>query len=215
MTVIEFYFDFISPYAYLSWTQVHALAGRHGAKVVPKPVLFAALLGHHGHKGPAEIASKRVFTGKDMVRKAHRLGVPLSLPPSHPFNPLTALRVAGCLTDPETQRTAIEALYCAVWRDGVGVESDDVIQRALDGAGLDGATLLAQARTPGAKQRLRSETEAAIARGVFGVPTLFVGDELFWGVDTHPDLEAYLRGEDPASDLQGWDQLPSSAQRSR
>src|SRR5262249_60031058 len=85
---IDFHFDFISPYAYLGWTQIHALAARHGRAVRPVPTLFAALLNHSGTLGPAEIPLKRVYIFKDALRTAQVFGVPLEPPPSHPFNPL-------------------------------------------------------------------------------------------------------------------------------
>src|SRR5262245_44781169 len=92
---IRFYFDFVSPYAYLAWTQVHALADRRGVDVAPVPVLLAALLDENGQRGPAEIERKRAYLFKDCLRLAHHFGVPFVLPPSHPFNPLLALRVSS------------------------------------------------------------------------------------------------------------------------
>src|SRR5262245_64367925 len=92
---VRFLFDYLSPYAYIAWTQVHGLAERHGRQVEPVPILFAALLGTYGHKGPAEIPPKRVYTFKHVVRLAHRVSVPLKPPPAHPFNPLLALRVTS------------------------------------------------------------------------------------------------------------------------
>src|SRR5512140_3653821 len=95
MSAIRFCFDYVSPYAYLAWTQIHALAARHGREVTPVPVLFAALLDAAGTKGPAEIPAKRGYVFKDVLRSAHRLRVPLVPPPAHPFNPLLALRVSS------------------------------------------------------------------------------------------------------------------------
>ena len=102
--MIRFHFDFISPYAYLAWTQIHALAARHGRSVEPVPVLFAALLDHHGTKGPAEIPAKRRYLMFDVVRKARALGVPIGPPPAHPFDPLLALRVASVPMDAQATR---------------------------------------------------------------------------------------------------------------
>ncbi|MBX3207384.1 MAG: 2-hydroxychromene-2-carboxylate isomerase [Labilithrix sp.] len=211
---VLFYFDFISPYAFLAWTQVRALAARCGRSVEPVPVLFAALLDAHGQKGPAEIPAKRRYLFKDVARKAHRLGAPaVAPPPAHPFNPLLALRVASLPTAPDVRDAAIDALYAAVWTKRQAIDTADGVAAILASAGLDGPALVAAAATPEAKDRLRSATDAAIARGVFGVPTMTVGDELFWGTDSLSDLEAYLRGELPAFPDAGWSELPAAAVR--
>mgnify|MGYP001349784256 CR=1 FL=1 len=211
---LPFYFDFISPYAYLGWRQIHDLAARHGETVEPIPILFAALLSAHGHKGPAEIPSKRIYTFKHALRIAAEHGIDLVPPPAHPFNPLLALRVVSAL-EGEAQRRGIDALYDATWRTGEGVHDASAVVAALDRADLPGQELVAAAQTPEVKARLRVATEGALARGVFGVPTVFVGDELFWGQDSFGHLEAHLRGEDPAADerIRRWRDLPVGARR--
>jgi 2-hydroxychromene-2-carboxylate isomerase len=185
---LAFYFDFISPYAYLGWTQIHALAARHGRGVRAIPVLFAALLGHSGTLGPAEIPLKRAYLYKDTKRLAASFGVPFAPPPTHPFNPLLALRIAGV-----DERT-IGPLYNAAWAGGGGIDSPERVAAAL---GEDAASLLARANEPAAKARLREATDAAIAAGVFGVPTVIGDDELFWGCDSFGHLERFLDGNDP------------------
>src|SRR5262245_43625018 len=92
---IRFFFDFISPYSYLAWTQLPQLAQRHSCTVQATPVLFAALLDAHGTKGPAEVPARRRYVMKDIARKAHAFGVPIDVPFAHPFNPLLALRIAS------------------------------------------------------------------------------------------------------------------------
>jgi 2-hydroxychromene-2-carboxylate isomerase len=210
---LDFYCDFISPYAYLGWTQIHALAARHGREVRPIPVLFAALLKHAGTLGPAEIPAKRTYIYKDTLRTARALGVPFAPPPSHPFNPLLALRVATA----NPSRAVVDALYRATWGGGGGVESESAIGRVLDAAGLPSATLLAAANEPATKQRLRDATDAAIARGVFGVPTMIADGELFWGVDSFAHLERFLAGHDTvtADDAAAFARLVPSAERPR
>lgn len=212
---LEFYFDFISPYAYLGWRRIHDVAARHGRAVVARPVLFAALLDAHGQRGPAEIPSKRIYTWKHVVRLAHEQGVTLEPPPAHPFNPLAALRTVSMIEDPGRQRRAIDALYDATWGGGGGVADAADVARALDAAGLPGARLVEAAGRPDAKVRLRAETDTAIARGVFGVPTVVVDDEVFWGQDSFGHVEAFLRGEDPASEaaIARWRGLPAGAVR--
>jgi len=185
---VKFYFDFISPYAYLGWTQIHALAARHGRTVEPVPVLFAAMLSHGRTRGPAEIPAKRAYIYKDIKRLAETFGVALEPPATHPFNPLLALRVATA--EPRT----IDALFKATWAGGGGVETAAQIARGL--AGFDAAPLLARAGEPAIKQQLRDATDAAIAAGVFGVPSIIADGELFWGCDSFPHLERFLDGKD-------------------
>lgn len=212
---IRFLFDFISPYAYIAWTQVHELAARNACAVEPVPILFAALLDAHGHKGPAEIPPKRVYVFKHVLRTAHRLGLSLSPPPGHPFNPLLALRVASLPMPAATRRDLIDRLFAATWGGGPGVEDPAVVARIAGEVGLDGAAAVEEASTAEGKARLRGQTEAAVQEGVFGVPTLFVGDELYWGYDSFPDVEQRLRGEDPvtSADLLRWVGLPATAHR--
>jgi 2-hydroxychromene-2-carboxylate isomerase len=212
MRQLRFHFDFISPYAYLGWTQIHALAARHHLEVVPVPTLFSALLAEGKTRGPAEIPAKRRYFFKDVFRTAHLLGVPIAMPPTHPFNPLLGLRLASLPLPPAERDAVISALYAATWARGAGIETPEQATAALDAAGLPGATLVA--RAPEAKAELRRATDEAIAHGVFGVPTMLVDDELFWGVDSFGHLERYLRGEDPlrALDLRTLE-VPASAVR--
>lgn len=212
---IRVYVDFISPYAYLAWTQIHALAARHGRAVEPVPVLFAAMLDAWGHKGPAEIPPKRAYIFKDALRRARRAGVPLSPPPTHPFNPLLALRVASLPMDAVTQRALITGLFRATWGGGGGVTDPAAVAAIADAAGLDGAAAVRAAGEVEAKERVRAQTAAAIAEGAFGVPTLVVDGELFWGFDAFDHIDARLRGDDPIDDaaLLRWRDLEASSVR--
>jgi 2-hydroxychromene-2-carboxylate isomerase len=217
MNTLRYYFDFISPYAYLGWPQARALAERCGVALRPVPVLFAALLDAHGTKGPAEIEPKRLYTFKHVTRLAHDLGVVLIPPPAHPFNPLLALRVAS-LPQAEEQRTRlVDLLFQRVWAGGGGVTDAGVLVRALEDAGMPGAAMVAEAGTPEAKERVRAQTEEALARGVFGVPSIEVEStgEVFWGQDAIPHVERHLAGGDPATPelLARWRDLPKGAVR--
>ncbi len=213
---IRFLFDFISPYAYLAWTQIHALAERHAREVEPVPILFAATLNEYGHKGPAEIPPKRIYMFKDALRTARVLGVPLSPPPSHPFHPLIALRTASLSMPAEKKRALIDALFRATWGGGGGIDDAAKVASLANGAGLDGDALVAAAQTPEAKDRLRAQTDAAIAFGAFGVPTMDVDGELFWGFESFAHVERHLRGELRVDDssLAAWATLAASASRS-
>jgi 2-hydroxychromene-2-carboxylate isomerase len=215
---IRFLFDYISPNAYLAWTQLPALAARYGCDVEPVPVLFAGLLEAHGQLGPAEVPAKSRWMAKNNLRKAVLLGVPLNPPAFHPFNPLLALRVSSLPLDATEQRALIGALFDAVWVHGLHVADRDVVVRVADGVGLPGQALVGAAEGPESKSRLRAQTDAAIARGVFGVPTMEVRDELFWGYDDFPQLELVLAGKEAPVDAAAWRQWsppPASAERRR
>ncbi len=211
---IRFYFDFISPYAYLAWKRIGALAERHDRPLEPVPILFAALLNAHGHKGPAEIPLKKAWVFKDVVRTAHLEGLPLEPPPSHPFNPLLALRVATAAPK-AVQVAVIDALYDAVWAGGGGVSDPANVERVAADAGLPGA--LALGTSPEAKQALRAASDAAAAQGLWGVPTMEVEGEIFWGFDRFHHLEMWLRGEDPIDQAlaERWSKVVPSAERPR
>src|SRR5262245_28533671 len=127
MTALRYYLDFISPYAYLGWSQARALAERRGVELRAVPVLFAGLADHHGQKGPAEIEAKRIYTFKHVTRLAHDLGVPLRPPPAHPFNPLLALRVASLPQSEEERVRVVELLYALTWVRGEGVTEPAVV----------------------------------------------------------------------------------------
>ena len=174
--VADWYFDFVSPFAYLQSEQLAALAPRISVRY--KPVLFAGILGAHGQLGPAEIPAKRAFTYRFVLWQAKQLGIPLKLPHEHPFNPLPLLRLAiAC----DCQATAIHRIFRFVWRDGrlpdLPIEWAELTQE------LDLADADARIAEPEVKDTLRRYTDEAIALGVFGVPTLALRGELFWGAD--------------------------------
>lgn len=214
---IRFCFDPISPYAYLAWQWVRPVAAAHGRDVEPVPILFAAVLNHWGQLGPAEIVPNRRHTFAHVVRLARSRGLPFTGPACHPFNPVTALRL--CL--PEVvgprQHDVVDALLTAVWADRLDPGDPAQLATVLDGLGLDGASLVAHTHAPDVKAALRASTDSALTAGVFGVPTLLVDGELFWGDDQRPFVEAFLRGEDPLDvDLMGTlDTLPVGATRRR
>lgn len=174
-----------------------------------RPVLLGALLKQHGNPGPAGIAPKRDWTYRHAVWLGHSLGVPLAMPARHPFNPLALLRLAlACSEDGSINRFVTGTVFRHVWQGG---------QDALDAERLTQlAAELEPQRKPGdedgarAKALLRANTEAATARGVFGVPALEVDGKVFWGYDSLPMLRAYLEGD--AWFGQGWESAASVAQ---
>jgi 2-hydroxychromene-2-carboxylate isomerase len=210
---MRIYLDLISPYAYLGWTQIRAIAKRFDRDVAPVPVLFPAMLDAFGTFGPAEIPAKRSYVMKDIVRKAKLLGVPLLPPPVHPFVPLLPLRVATAA--PLEERAAvIDALFDACWGRGEAIDSTEAIEGALKRASIDPA-IIERASTPPVKRALIEATREAIEAGVFGVPTVVVDGEAFWGVDALPSLEQFLRGEDPITPelVARFDAIPIGAKR--
>jgi 2-hydroxychromene-2-carboxylate isomerase len=196
---LRFYFDFISSNAYLAWHRLPELARRFGLEVEPIPVLFAGLLEAHGQLGPAEVRPKALWMWRNNLRKAALLGIPLRMPRFHPFNPLLALRACSLPLEPDDRRGLIDALFRAVWVEGLHPSEPPVVASVAAAVGLRGEEIVAAAQQPEAKARLREQTDASVAAGVFGVPTLAVGSELFWGYDDLPYLESHLSGADPAS----------------
>ena len=188
MKSITFYLDFISPYAYLAFEKLpEALLG-HSVSVSYKPLLFAALLKHHGQLGPAEIPGKREWTYRQVVWLARQHGVDLQLPAQHPFNPLGLLRLAlACSESGTPNRYVCETIFRHVWQGG-GDAADETRLQALTkhiAPAYDANDALVKAQ-------LRANTDEAITKGVFGVPTVEVDGKLFWGLDALPMLKAYL-----------------------
>lgn len=206
MKHITFWLDFVSPYAYLAFEALPEALKGLSHSVEYRPVLFAGFLKHHGQLGPAEIGPKRDWTYRQVLWLAHRHGIPMQMPAVHPFNPLALLRLAlACGADGKANRYVCETVFRHVWRGGAD---------AADPARL--AQLqqqLAPARDPAGaavKAELKSNTDAAIARGVFGVPSYEVDGKLFWGFDALAMLRAYLDHE-PWFSTGEWDgvtQLP-------
>lgn len=199
MKTITFYLDFISPYAWLGFDALPQALQGISHRVVHKPILFAALLKHHGQLGPAEIPAKRDWTYRQVLWQAHQQSTALQLPAMHPFNPLGLLRLAVASDSAgEPSRHVCEKIFRHVWCTG---------QDAADSQRLAQLTAeLNPARDPSSadvKQALQAHTEKAIAQGVFGVPTFAVDDKLFWGQDALPMLRAYLQG-DPWFDGPDW-----------
>ncbi len=182
-TANRWYFDFISPFAHLQWPKVRALMADHA--IVPVPILLAAVLDARGQKGPAEIPSKREFTYRHVLWQAREAGVPLRFPPRHPFNPLPALRL--CIAAGASP-ASIDALFDWIWVQGRAADSAAALEPVRELLGLPAGV----ADSAEVKAMLRSCTEIALTAGVFGVPTLTLGNSLFWGNDAHAFAVAAL-----------------------
>jgi 2-hydroxychromene-2-carboxylate isomerase len=221
---IRFFYDPISPYAHLAFERLPEALMGHSVQVRYQPVLFAALLKAHGQLGPAEIAGKREWTYRQASWLAHHHSVLLDLPAEHPFNPLMLLRLGlCCATDEapgETSRWVTEQLMHHVWRGGHSATDPqrlaDLQARLQDHMAQRGRSWLAP-DSDAVKLRLRSNTEQALALGLFGVPSLVLGERVFWGQDALPMLRACLDG-DAWFDGPVWDAaslLPIGVQRNR
>lgn len=191
MKHITFYLDFISPYAYLAFEKLPEVLTGHSYHVSYKPILFAALLKHHGQLGPAEIPGKREWIYRHVLWLARQNGVDLQLPAQHPFNPLGLLRLAlACGEQGLANRYVCETIFRDVWQGGQDAADVERLQTLT--------THMAPKRDPGSeavKAQLKANTNEAIERGLFGVPTFEIDSKLFWGFDALPMLKAYLGGD--------------------
>lgn len=207
---VQWYFDFISPFAWLQLPKVLAL--RERVEIEPVPILFAAVLDKLGQLGPAEIPGKRDFTYRFVLWQAAREGVPLHFPPAHPFNPLSVLRL--CIAAGGGWN-AVEALFAQIWQRGEAADTPDALRATAASLGIaDVEAALADAAV---KQRLRENTEQALAHGLFGVPTLRINGELFWGNDATAMALDYL--DDPhrfdTAEYRRISDLPEAVRRGR
>lgn len=210
MATLRWYFDFVSPYSYLHWQKLKQLP--EFPRIQPVPIAFGAVLHHLGNLGPAEIPAKRRFIYRQLLWTAQAEGTPLRFPPGHPFNPLSALRL--CLAAGASVQ-AVDVLFDWIWRDGNAADSAEALREP--GARLGIEDVASAIADPAVKEQLRRNTEAAIAAGVFGVPTLAIGDDLFWGNDAHPLMAAVLADPDllRQPEWQRLASLPVAVQRSR
>jgi 2-hydroxychromene-2-carboxylate isomerase len=209
-TRVVWVYDVISPFAYLSLPRLKEFSGR--VTLEPRPVLFAALLDHFGQRGPAEISTKRRFTYRFALWRARQLKLPMRLPPAHPFNPLAALRL---IIAAGSDLRAAETVLTAAFRDGRDLGDPKVIEALAHELGVTDPQV--QLADPAVKARLRANTDWAIARGIFGVPTFVIGEEFFWGHDAIDMALDYLKDPDSFADeaMRAIESLPMGAERRR
>ncbi|NML47825.1 2-hydroxychromene-2-carboxylate isomerase [Ramlibacter sp. G-1-2-2] len=182
---VEFWFDLGSPAAYLAWTQLPALARETGSAVVHRPFLLGGVFQATGNRSPAEVPAKGRYMMDDLRRFARRYGVPFDSNPHFPINTLTLMRGALGLQmrEPDRMPAYVDAIYRAIWVEGRNMGEPAVVGRVLQEAGFDPQRLLALAGDPEVKEQLKAVTQDAVQRGVFGAPTFFVGEQMFWGQD--------------------------------
>jgi len=193
---LTFYFDFISPYAYFSWRKMDDFCKLHQLELTIQPVVFGKLLDHWGQLGPAEIPPKRALLLKYCYRYAKLHGFEMKGPKCHPFNSLNALRLSLREVSGENQSKVVSAIFEAGWSMGKDLGDLNVLTDILNSAGLNGQALADLAQQDANKALLKTGTQAAIEKGVFGVPSMIIDDELFWGNDQFEHMALFARGED-------------------
>ena len=205
MRQANWYFDFISPYAYFALFELDRLGP---VRIDYRPVLLAGLLQHWGQRGPAEIPAKRTWTYRACTWHAAQRGIAFKLPRAHPFNPLGYLRLALAAN---CEPAAIRKIFEQLWTSGADAADPRVLEDLSASLGISREQLGEQR----IKDRLRANTDAAIAEGVFGVPTLVVDGEVFWGADATDFARAYIadRGVLDNEEMQRVSSLPVGAQR--
>ena len=182
---VEFFFDFGSPTAYLAWTQLPQLAADCGAELKYRPMLLGGIFKATGNASPAAVPAKGRWMHTDMARWAQRYGVPFAQNPHFPINTLTLMRgaVGVQLQQPELFERYCQVVFGAMWQQPRNLGDAAVLAQVLGAAGFDAEPFMALVSDPEVKAALVANTEEAVARGVFGAPTFFVGEQMFWGQD--------------------------------
>ena len=190
---INFYFDFLSPYSYVAWTQVRAMPYDFNFL----PVSIPSIIANYETKGPAQIKPKRNYLFKDLLRFTSLNNIPFTTPLNLPFNSLYALRLALVSVAGANQKEVIDAIFRAGWEEGQDIGSDDVLKEILESKNLPVEELFSKMEQKSSRIELKNNIELALNKEVFGVPTFLVDEEMFWGNDSIKYLEMYLKGNDP------------------
>jgi 2-hydroxychromene-2-carboxylate isomerase len=191
---IEFWFDFSSPYSYLASERIDDLAAKHGRKVKWRPIMLGAAFKASGLPLLLTVPLKGEYSKRDIERSARFMGVPYSFPPKFPLATLIAARGYYWLhgQDCAKAREFAHAVFRAYWVDGRDISESPVVLAITTGLGIDGDAFTAAVATPEIKDRVKQETDAAIAKGMFGAPYFMVDGEPFWGADRLPQIDKWL-----------------------
>lgn len=191
---LDFYFDFSSPYGYLAAERIDALAARHGRTVVWRPFMLGAVFKKIGGSPLVDQPLKGPYARRDIPRSARLHGIPFVVPEPFPVGSVAACRAFYWLTDldPARAHALARALYRGYFAENRDPSRPETVMAAARGLGVDGAALESALGDAAVKERLRAENDAALARGVFGSPTIFVGDEMFWGNDRLEQVDRWL-----------------------
>jgi 2-hydroxychromene-2-carboxylate isomerase len=191
---IDFYFEFASPYGYLASTQIEDLGARHGREVLWHPIMLGAAFKETGARPLTQTPLKGPYLERDVPRFARLLGVPFRAPPVMPANSLAASRAFVWLEpdDPALAKRLAQTILQAHWGDGRDIGAPEQVAEIAAPLGIERSALLAALADTSIKERLKQATAAAIERGVFGSPFIFIDDEPFWGADRLAQIDAWL-----------------------
>lgn len=199
MKEIHFYFDFISPYAWLAFQALPKALEGISHRVHYHPVVFGAMLKHHGQLGPAEIPGKRDWTYRQVMWQAKQQGTDLQMPAAHPFNSLALLRLAvaasGINQQGQPNRYVVETIFKYVWCEGLEATAPERLATLQAHLFSQPGVSFQDPQSAEVKQRLQQQTQQAIDLGLFGVPSMVADGQVFWGNDALPMLRAYLAGD--------------------
>lgn len=191
---VEFFFDFGSPYTYLAYHQLPKIAARHGATVIWRPILLGGVFQATGNKSPMEVPAKGQYSLIDLQRWAQHFGVPLQMNPHFPINTLPLMRGAVAMqlrSEVEFQRY-VAVIFRAMFENPRNLNQPEEVAAVLAENGMDPTAFVDLINAPAAKEKLKENTAQAVARGVFGAPTFFVGEQMFWGQDRLDFVEQAL-----------------------
>ncbi|WP_048438158.1 2-hydroxychromene-2-carboxylate isomerase [Caenimonas sp. SL110] len=193
---VEFFFDVGSPAAYIAWTQLPHICSQAAGQIDFKPMLLGGVFQATGNHSPTTVPAKGAYMMDDLARYAKRYGVGFRHNPHFPINTLTLMRAITGVQQHESARFAelTDAIYKAIWVDGKDMNDPAVVGAVLQDAGFDPQALLALASDPQVKERLKTVTQEAVSRGVFGAPTFFVDGRMYWGQDRLDFVKEQLEG---------------------
>jgi 2-hydroxychromene-2-carboxylate isomerase len=182
---VEFYFDVGSPTSYLAYTQLRKICDETGATLIYRPMLLGGVFKATGNASPNEVPAKARYSITDLARVAKRYNVPLTFNPNFPINTLNLMRAITAAKSmyPERFDDLLNLAFKAMWVDALNLNDPAVLAAALKAGGFDPVQVFGWVNDPQVKQRLKTETESAIARGIFGAPSMFVDDQLYFGQD--------------------------------
>jgi 2-hydroxychromene-2-carboxylate isomerase len=193
MKRVEFFYDYTSTYSYIAHREIERIAAATGAELVYRPMVLGFVFKETGNSMPAAVPAKGAYMMRDVARWARRYDLPFQVPSVFPVNSIRALRGAIAALEDGVFVAYQHAVMKAYWGDGKDIGDREVLTAVAKGAGLDGEALIARTDDPAVKDRLKTNTDEAVRRGIFGAPTCFVGEEMFWGNDRLDFVEEALR----------------------
>lgn len=196
MKQVEFFFDVGSPFSHIAWRALPEIAASNGAEIVWRPILIGGVFKATGNVSPMTVPAKGSYSTIDLYRWADYYGIPFQMNPHFPINTLPLMRgaTAMLMRGPKALETYLDAIYPAMFEQPVNLGDVQEIGKVLARAGIDPQALMAEIGTDAVKDKLKADTEEAVQRGVFGAPTFFVGQEMYWGQDRLMFVERALKG---------------------